>query len=275
VAFVKLSQEGVEVRRRRFLIAGGPNTRKTTALLSLPKPLVVVSSPGEKGYDTIPTDDPDIIPLIWQVDPEERKPDSHAIVDMVVKECIGALTGKYGKLVSFAFDGFHKYFDYILDSVTDGALFEGMEFDPKLYRRAGDIAWEFISRLCHTPMPIVAFTTWDAQEPDRAKKKGEQSSDVPSHTYPDLPGKAAKRIMGEFSAIFHASIGKLKPNDTEAIGLWQTRPYGDVWGCGIKGPSATVKHIPTFIPAHYTVFEQAWAWAEKQAGSPGPKETTT
>jgi hypothetical protein len=233
--------------------------------------MVIVSSPGEKGYDTIPTNDPEIIPLIWQVDPDEKKPDSHAIVDDVTKACIGAITGKLGIIpVTFHFDGLHKFFDYLLDSVTDGALFAGEEFDPKLYRRAGDLLWEFLSRVTHTPIPLVSFTTWDAQEPDRPKKKGEQAQDIPSHTYPDLPGKAAKRIMGEFSVVVHASIGKIKPTEHDEQALWQTRPYGDVWGCGIKGPKEIVRHIPTFIPAHYNVFEQAWAWAEAQAEKSAP-----
>src|SRR3989304_6181440 len=122
MAFVKLTAAGVDVRRRRFLISGGPNKRKTSARLTFPKPMVIVPSPGEKGYDTIPVNDPQIIPIIWQVDPDEKKPNSHAIVDEVVKTCIGAITGKLGVIpVTFHFDGFHKFFDYLLDSVTDGA----------------------------------------------------------------------------------------------------------------------------------------------------------
>jgi hypothetical protein len=265
MAFIRLTQEGVEVRRRRLLIAGGPNTGKTHALLSLPHPIAVVSSPGEKGYDTIPTTDPEIQPFIWQVQDPDAKPDSFKIVTEVTNTCINLITGKHGKFNSLAFDGFHKFFDYILDNVTGGALFSGDEFDPKLYRRAGDVAWDFLSRIMHTAIPVVAITTWDAAEPDRAKRKGEQAGDIPSHTYPDLPGKAAKRIMGEFSCVFHASIGKFKPTETEDSYRWQTRPYGEVWGCGIKGPAEIVKHVPTFIPANYRVFEQAWAWAEKQA----------
>lgn len=278
MAFVKLTQEGVDIRRRRFLISGEPNSRKTTSALTFPggiyddptgdRRLVIVSYPGEKGYDTIPLDRPNIIPLIWQVDDAQRL-DSHKIVDEVYSTSIKALADH--RPVTFVGDGIHKFFDYVLDAVTDGAFLAGEEFEAKLYRKANDWFLEYLSRIMHTPTPIVVFTSWAEHEADRQKKKGEQASDIPSHIYPAIPGKGAKRIMGEFSVVVHQTIGKIKPTDAESQELWQTRPYGEVWGCGLKGPKDTVKHIPTFIPANYRVFEQAWAWAEKQAASGADK----
>lgn len=262
--FVRLSNEGISVRRRRLLISGEPNTRKTTSLLTLPPPRAIVSSPGEKGYDTIPLNDPETIPFIWQLD-EGRKVDSHTVVADVVKVSMECITGKHGKITSFAFDGIHKFFEYIMDSVTDGAWFLGEEFEPKLYGVGYRAFEDFLSRLTHNQLPVVAFTCWAENEGDRTKKPGEKASDIPSHIWPSLPGKMAKKIVGEFSVVVHQSLRKLQPTEAEPQGVWQTRPAGEVWGCGLKGTVEVVKRIPTYIPADYRVLEKLWQDAEKES----------
>ena len=251
--FVKLSQEGVTVRRRRLLINGAPNTRKTTSLLTLPGPRAIVSSPGEKGYDTLPLNDSQTLPFIWNI--EDNKKDSHAIVREVIQTSMDCITGKHGKLISFAFEGVHKFFEYIMDSVTDGAWFKGEDFEPKAYALGYRMLEDFLSRLIHNTLPVVAFTCWAEPEADRKPRPGEKSRDIPNHMMPALPGQAAQKIMGEFSVIVHASVGPIPPG-TEAVGRWQTKPYGEVWGCSIKAPAEVVKKIPVFIPADYTVLDK-------------------
>ena len=262
--FIKLQADGVAVRRKRLLISGEPNTRKTTSLLTLPKPLAILSFPGEKGYDTIPLNDPQILPFIWQAD-ETKKPDSHAILREVFNASTDLISGKHGKITSFSGDGLHKFFDYLLDSVTDGAYFAGEEFEPKLYGLAYREFTEYLSRVMHTSIPIVAFTCWAEAEGDRTKKPGEKASDIPSHIWPALPGKLAKKILGEFSVAVHQTLRRDKLSDSETQGMWQTRPSGEVWGCGIKGPTEVVKRIPTYVPADYGIFTQLWEKAEKEA----------
>lgn len=256
---IKLTHEGQVIRRRRLLIAGGPNKRKTTAALTAPKPIGILSYPGEKGYDTIPTDNPDIIPLVWQ-NPE--KLDSHQIVREITQASIDMIAGKYGKINTFVGDGLHKFYEYILDDVTDGSWFGGLEFEPKLYAMAHRVFIDYLSRTMHNPLPVVIFTTWDGSEPDRQPKAGEKARDIPSHTWPDLPGKMAKKIIGEFSVVVHSSLRSPKPGEpVEAY--WQTRPSGEVEGCGVKGPAETVKKLPLYIKADYQEFERQWDLAAK------------
>ena len=263
---VKLSNSGVGIRRRRVLISGAPNTRKTTACLTFPKPIGILSFPGEKGYDTIPVDDPEIIPVIWQVD-EGKKQDSHQVVKEIRDASGDFITGKHGPIQTFVGDGLHKFFEYIMDSVTDGAWFSGTEFEPKMYALAYREFTEYLSRVMHSRMPVVVFTTWDGSEADRPKKPGERAQDIPTHTWPELPGKMAKRIVGEFSVVVHQSLRPTKPGEPPAA-FWQTRPQGEVMGCGLKGPAEIIKRIPTFIPATYPDLEAEWVKAERESKTP-------
>lgn len=258
--FVKLSREGQVVRRRRGLINGGPNVGKTRALLTAPKPIVILSYPGEKGYDTIPTDDPEILPLIWESD---KKLNSAVIVKEIFDRTDEILGGKHGQFNTFAGDGLHKLIDYIMDDVTDGAWLAGTEFEPKIYGLGYRALKEYLSRVCHTKMPVVLFTCWDEDEADRKKKPGEKASDVPTHVMPQLPGRLAKEIMGEFSVVVNQSIGPLSPQAPQPTWRWQTRPYGAVWGASLKGPEKIVSKIPTFIKADYAELERLWAEAER------------
>lgn len=264
--FVRLTQEGMAVRRRRMLISGEPNTRKTSALLTLPKPLAILSFPGEKGYDTIPQNDPDILPFIWELPEDGKGVDSNLIVKQVIDASVDLITGKHGKINAFAGDGLHKLIEYMLDAVTDGSYMLGEEFEAKLYVRAYNMFTDYLSRTMHSMIPVVAFTTWAEPEKDRAKKKGENDSDIPSHIYPALPGKLAKKIIGEFSVVVHQTLKAPKPGE-DPIGVWQTRPKGDVWGCGLKGPVEIVRRIPDFIQADYRVLEAFWARAEAEAAA--------
>jgi hypothetical protein len=258
------SPEEIQTRRRRILISGEPNSRKTTALLTLPKPIAILSYPGEKGYDTIPDDDPDVLKLVWRV--AEKPQDAYNTVKDVF-EATNRIIAE-GKHVTFAGDGLHKLFDPIIDMVTDGAFSSGEDFEAKLYTRAYNIFLDYLNKTMHSKIPVVAFTTWSEWEKDRMKKEGEREASIPAHIYPALPGKMAKRIMGEFSVVVHQTIRKLKPTDDDAVGVWQTRPFGDVWGAGLKGPADVVKKIPTFIPADYRVLEAVWSKAETVVAQP-------
>ncbi|MEK6879083.1 MAG: hypothetical protein AABY22_05715, partial [Nanoarchaeota archaeon] len=53
---------------RRVLIVGAPGSMKTTSLLTWPKPLHILSYPGEKGWETIPTNLEGVKAYVWDVD---------------------------------------------------------------------------------------------------------------------------------------------------------------------------------------------------------------
>ena len=252
------SPGAMKTRRQRIMISGLPGTRKTTSLLTFPRPIGIVSFPGEKGYDTIPLDDPTIIPFVYQAD-SATVVNSDKILAEVDRTMVDLIAGKHGSIQTLAGDGLHKFVDYVLDSVTGGAYFGGEEFEPKLYRRAYDAFTSYLDRWCQTMIPVVVFTCWAEYEADRIRKPGEKQSDIPSYIYPALPGKLAKSILGEFSVVVHQTLRKGAPTDQEVSGYWQTRPAGEVKGCTIKGPVEIVKRIPTFIKADYQELTRYWA----------------
>lgn len=240
---------------RRVLLVGPPNSRKTTSLLTFPRPIHIMSYPGEKGYETIPTNLDGAHSYIWTT-PEVGKPESAtSTVSTVRKETVKIISGGYGPINTFAGDGLHKLYGTILDSVTDGAFSKGEEFEPKLYGRAAQWFLDYLDLVMHSKVPYVVFTVWPEHEKDRKKSPGEKDSDVPSHIYPDLPGRMAKRIMGEFNVVVYCTLKRPKPGEPEAA-VWQTRPSGEVWGCQIKGPEPIVSRIPLYVPAEWPVLEQ-------------------
>lgn len=255
--FVAPTHEAQAIRRRRILISGITGEGKTSSLLTCPKPLGIVSAPGEKGYDTIPLDDPSIISRIYLTDDAKKVP-SHQVVKEFEGLCFDMLAGKLGQLTTFAIDGLHKYVSYVMDMVTGGAYFQGDEFEPRLYGPAYKHVTDFMHRVMSTTLPVVAFTVWAELEADRRAKPGEKQSDIPSYIYPALPGRLAKEVMGEFSVVVHQSWRKERPTDASKRPMWQTRPGGDVKGCGLKGPMNIVSRIPVYLPADYTAFEAAW-----------------
>ena len=252
-------------RRRRVLINGEANTRKTTTLLTFPRPLAVVSYPGEKGWATLLTADgtpvaPDVLPFIFT---EDKAQDSHAVIRDVERVLLEIRAGKHGLVQTIACEGLHKYAEVLMDSVTDGAYFSGLDFERKLWARGYRTVHEHLNTLMETSVPVVVFTCWADVDRDRAQKPGEKDQDVPSHVRPDLFGKLAKQMMGEFSVVLHQSIRKLEAKDEKSQAVWQTRPAGEIAGCGIKGPVEVVEKVPLLLKAEYASLEQ-YVWKEAE-----------
>lgn len=241
-------------RRTRVLINGAPNSGKSTSLLTFPALRIILSCPEERGYDVFPQDDPSTVSLMYEADQLTKNPSSTQVVDEVRKTLLGIIKGEHGIVHTLAIEGLHKLHARILDDLSGGEFFEGATtggkdgIDPRAYGGAERKLFDFLSVACHSTIPLVIFTAWDEHEADRKAAMGEKWSDIPTHKMPALFGKTATRIMGEFSVIVHASKGKLSPADKEAVYRWQTRPSGDVWGCGIKAPVAITDKIPLYIP---------------------------
>jgi len=70
------------------------------------------------------------------------------------------------------------------------------------------------------------------------------------HIWPDLPGKAAKRLLGEFTAVLYAKVVTTKPGQPPT-GVWQLQPDNEVWGVGIKCPVEVASKLPNQIPQDY------------------------
>lgn len=251
----QISADGVSLRRRRIHIFGDPNVGKTRSLLTFPGPRVIVSSPGEKGQDTL-YGAKDTRSYSWAPEPGQN---SHQVLNGLLKQCLDVMT-QSPKCATFAFEGLHKIIGYIMDSVTDGAWFSGEEFEPKIYNMGYRMFDDFLSKLSSTGVPVVVFTCWAEREPERPKRQGEKAGEVPTFIRPALPGRLAKQIEGEFGVSMYQFLKANPQGITEST--WQTRPGGEVRGCAIKGPKEVVDKIPGFIKADYAILDGHWRSAE-------------
>ena len=258
---------------RRMLLMGPPNGGKTTIFCEQwPQPAAIVSVPGEKGHDSIPKGMPGLTPYIWRNDPTTKQ-SSYAIIQEVERTVMDICAGKRGEVTSLCIDGIHKYYDYILDFVTGGLFFsaqasgkldkEGNEewFNPVLYARAHERFKWFITSVNETSVPYILWTCWDGREPDIPGVKRS-----PSHIYPDLPGKMAKRVVGEFAVtLFQRMDLALTLPGKRAKVTWQLIPEGDVWGAAIKAPVDVTTKLPKTIDANLKLLEQTLEKAFQEA----------
>ena len=266
---------------RRVHIVGGPNRGKTQSLTTWPRhtthpvegDMHVISMPGEKGWETLPTGLSDFHGYMWEANAAEKS-SSKAVLDELERLTFDTLSGKNGKVASFAVDGFHKFYDHVLNYVTNGDFFAGLEFEPRLYGRAHEHAKYYMDRVLSTPCPNVVFTTWDGTEPDRDKLAGEKASDVPRHILPELPGKMAKKVMGEFPITVYADLkyvtSMVNGKQVNAVQTWwQLRPHGMVWAAAIKAPKEIVERLPLQVEQSYNALAKALetAWTATLKGA--------
>lgn len=237
------------VSARRVLIQGPPNSFKTTSLLTWPRPAHYVCCPGELGSATVPRGLADLKTYVWQDEAKEAK--SLMVVNQVETLLWEILGGKHGPCESLLIDGWHKYYNYVLDWITGGAYFKGEEFEPRLYARSHEHFRYTTQRLNASLIPHVVYTAWDGREADKPGVRG-----GPSHVYPNFPGKMAKEIMGEFSVVVYsmADYTTRQPNKP-ARALWQLIPAGEVWGAAIKCPPDVMLHIPGTCDQSFEVLQ--------------------
>lgn len=263
---------------RRMLIQGPPNSGKTASFRTWPGPKHIQVAPGEKGDATIPRGEVGYMPHLWEDDPIEKL-SSGSIVQMVEDLTYQILGEKHGPCVSFCFDGFHKYYGYVLDWISGGQLFRGEELGgeaksgdkdkysaARIYNRARERARYFVQRVNASPVENILWTCWDGREADDPNL-GFKSQ---SHIFPGLPGQAAKEFMGEFGLVVHSRIlwGQRQPKG-RAPAKWQLLPEGDVWGAAVKAPIAVIEKLPPYCDQDYTVLKQLLEDAWKSV-SPSP-----
>jgi AAA domain-containing protein len=244
--------EAAVVSVKRMLVIGVPNSGKTASLLSWPRPLHYQCYPGEKGDATMPRGLPDVTLHLWgEPDPENRLP-SGTVVAEVEQRTWEVLGGKHGDIRSFAGDGLHKYASYVLDWISGGALFRGEEIgaggdtwaSARIYNRAREHVRHYMQRVMASPVEYVVFTAWSGAEADEPGVKG-----TASHVYPDLFGKLAKEVMGDFGMVVYSTMDwSTRQPGKPAKAEWQLLPEGKVWGAAIKAPLEIMLRLPVRIP---------------------------
>lgn len=253
MAFKRLNESHVEVGRR-VLVSGPPNSRKTSSLMTWPRPIHILSFPGEKGHSSIPLDEPGVSAYVWE-DEDVTKYSPTAVVNEVESATWKILAGKSGEIVSFAGDGLHKlygwYYGKARADLQASSNLPDDVIDARAYGLAHDNFTLYLTKVAHSTVPFVVFTVWEGKELDDSDaKKG------PSHIYPDLPGKMAKRIMGEFSVVVYSEVGLPPAPDKPAPATWQLLPSGKVWGAGVKIPAKLAQKLPAKIAQDFPTLQK-------------------
>jgi len=246
---------------RCLLIAGPPNTRKTSSLVTWTKAtkpgrVHIVSCPREAGYESIPTNNPLVVPHIltvpYKLGEGSDKIQWKGITEAVEAKCVEIVTGKHGDVSTIAIDGLQRYGEAVLGWMSGGAIFTDEAFNGMVaYSRAKTYIAEFMLKLMSAPVNYVAFTCWVDYEKD--KKTDEDSPKMggpkaPRHIWPSLFGTMAKDVVGMVS-----TVATVVENNQY---LWQTKAAGDILGCGLKGPAEIVAKIPLKVAQDYPTLER-------------------
>lgn len=251
---------------RCIWVEGPPNSGKTTSLRTIPGRVGVLSLPGEKGGASIPYG-PNVIAFVWEDDGTPTKDRNTVYYQRIWREVeqktIELITGKYEPIDAIVADGMHKLYQLGLAIATDGeseklqsafkevqtergVRLEG-DFDPRCYVKSHRLIWEYVNMVAAARVPWRIFTSWAEQEKD---DPDDTSRNASKHLMPDLPGKAARRVLGEVGIVLHACLSAKNEY------VWQTKPGGKVYGAGIKGNTEVVAKVPTFVPQDFAALEK-------------------
>lgn len=255
----------------RILISGPPITLKTTATLTFPKPNYHFSLPGEKGWETVPTDVEGIFPYIWQFD-EAAQYSPHAVVRDVESQIFKVIadgiakhgTWQDGARWTITLDGLHKLYhvhrlmhlaDLRASKVYLKAQEQGDDPEEKItgpsYGRSHDSFGLFMTKVLQRPVPYIVATVWEGKskdDPDDTRLK------APSHIFPDLPGEMAKRIVGEFGITVYSEVTPPDPQG-RLKGYWIVKPQGKIWGVGAHVDPRIALGIPPKVAANFNALE--------------------
>jgi hypothetical protein len=242
----------------RVLVSGDVNSGKTTSVRTCHRPVHVISLPGEGGTNSIPRED-GIVPYVWTEDADSRA-SSKVVIDQVRALTVEILTGKRGECRTIFVDGLHRLYDHFLNQVTGGAYLAGREFEALLYSRSHVQFVDYLKLVKDSSVSSAFFTVWSAKDPD----KPELRSQSPQHVYPDLPGRLARRVMGEFSLVIAShSMPSVVANQPPRF-YWQLKANNVVHGAMIKIAPEIAAHLPSEM-------EQDWQKLEKLLMEAGEK----
>lgn len=252
MAYIReLTAEDYRWAMSRLLIAGEPNTGKTGCSRTFTGPVHLLSYPGEGGINAIPKVE-SIKPYIWREDADARA-NSKAVLDEVRKLTIDIITGDHGPCHTFFGDGIHRFYEYFIDVAAGGKFFKGqmMKEDWLVTGQARTAFKEYLKLVKSSPIPVVVFTSWSGYEPDKQGDVFGQNK----HVYPDLVGKMARDIMGEFSLILSSHS---KPNLVKGKPprfWWQIKADNEVHGASIKIDPEIWARLPTEVDQDWQKLE--------------------
>lgn len=269
LAEVKDVEQFWKQRSACWLLSGPPNSGKTSSLATFlegvtrdaktglykvepnAERIAYVSFPGEQGVSSFPAAALGDRAQLWvgsDITDPTKLVDWAAELKSIKTITVDILGGKHGKFDVLALDGLHKFHAVCLAVATGGVSASSYDFEAKLYGEAWKSFMSYLQMIfrCGTIKKKV-FTIWDGREKDDPDAK---DKDTQKHIFPELPGKGAKEIMGEFAVALYSRVSGVGEG---AKFEWQTRPFGKVWGCGIKAPTNVTQGLNTHEPQDYKV----------------------
>lgn len=269
---VKILTTQDSISARRVLIIGPPASLKTTSLVKCadcktvagcdhawPRPQVILSAPGEKGWETVPTNIEGITSAVWEWD-DVTKQSPHAMI-REFESMTWKLLATPG-LQSFCVDGLHKLYPWYYKRrrleiaewkvIKDSEEANERQLDLTAYGNENSGAYAefmlYVTKVCTSPVPYVAMTVWEGLEPDDVGSRS-------SHVFADLAGKLARRVVGEFSVCLYSSVTQPDPQG-RVKGKWLLRPQGKVWGIGYKANPDIALSVPSEMPQNFRLLER-------------------
>jgi hypothetical protein len=225
---------------RRLLVNGPPLSGKSTSFLTFPPKRHIIVAPGELGHSSL-REDGDTKLYYWQFDPGVSNMQYLKTWINVQKITNDVISGKFGEVTTFAFDGLHKLYYLIMK-----AKGYTVDSDPRDYVKYHEEFSKYMHLILGSKIPYVVASSYDGVE---AVETGSKITAI----FPDLPGKMAKQVMGMFPVVFHAE--RSGEGDKEKF-IWRLRATGKVQAVGMHLPADLKLNFPAEIDQDWRKVEE-------------------
>lgn len=223
----------------RLIIIGTPNCRKTSAIVTMPEPMVVSGCPGEKNI-AILTPTPTRRVRIWEPIDASKEVAWSTMKTEYLAETAAILSGKMMEgQRTVVFDGAHKAFDMFVEWGKAANSNNG-------FAAWTDAAKEFQKWFAmgyFSDVPLVVWTMWSAVERTDETSTETAPGKIQKSIWPALQGQTQRNIMGEVSIIYQYVEG--------GQAYWQLKDDEKVKGIGLRVPPEQASALPHKIKAEW------------------------
>ncbi len=264
--------------KRRILLSGESGSGKTSSFKTFGIEGMVrcINCPGEKGVSALPFGDN--FESVWldyeALSADATKAESLRLSQEIHQGFLNLTREILDKGPSetqvLCIDGLLKFQEVCLDMATDGGFFKGEKYSARdVVPPANQLFLRYWNEVYFSSIPIVVATTWVRYD---FEKESLSETDQKTQTkygmkklWPDLMGKMAHRIRGEFDISIHC--GFVQPTsctycqrlpqqtrEKKSHRIWQLNPRDEIEGIGIKGDDIT-KVYPDYIHPDWRILK--------------------
>ena len=222
----------------RLIIIGTPNCRKTSAIVTMPEPMVVSGCPGEKNI-AILTPTPTRRVRIWEPIDASKEVGWNQMRTEYLEETAKILSGKMMEgQKTVVFDGAHKAFEMFLETAK-AKYSTGFQF----WSEAAKDFQKWFAMGYFSDVPLVVWTMWSAVERTDETSTETAPDKIQKSIWPALQGQSQRHIMGEVSIIYQYVEG--------GQAYWQLKDDEKVKGIGLRVPPEQAGALPHKIKAEW------------------------